>query len=304
MKNTPLLKKTRAESGPASAGVRIVHRICGITFLIAGLFVGSTTPAVAHYPEPLDYVAFGDSYTAGIGAGPAQPSPTYGAQCFQATPPGYVEVLDSRDDVDLTTNAACGGAPAAVVPAQVGAAAGRGLLNADTDLVTITAGGNDVNFGGILAACRKDRPLDECKATVKVAEDVARTEVLPALTNAYAAIRAQAPNATIVALGYPHLFSPEFGDNAFTTQEAAKVFNKGTDTLNRVIRKAAKQFRGAEYVDVVDEFEGHGIGSPNPWINFTGNPSDIANFHPNETGYAKGYARAIVREAGIRGLVH
>lgn len=56
--------------------------------------------------------------------------------------------------------------------------------------------------------------LETCKARVKVAEAVAKTEVLPALNNAYAAIRAKAPSAKIVALGYPHLFSPEFGDNA------------------------------------------------------------------------------------------
>jgi hypothetical protein len=71
--------------------------------------------------------------------------------------------------------------------------------------------------------------------------------------------------------------------------------------LNRVIRKAAKQVPGTVYVDVTDEFDGHGIGSPASWIHL---PGSDASFHPNETGYAKGYYRAVVREAGIRALRH
>lgn len=280
-------------------------RLGALAVLITGLLGGSlAAPAVAHDWEPLDYVAFGDSYTAGIGAGPAVPSTTYGAQCFQAAPPGYVAVLDARADVDLITNAACAGSPATAVPAQVGAATALRLLNEDTDLVTLTAGGNDVNFGAILAACLSPSPLEACRTAVKTAERFARTEVRKTLANAYATIRAQAPHATIVALGYPHLFSPEFGDQPYITAAAAEVFNDGTDTFNRVIRQASRQVRGVEYVDVTDEFEGHGIGSPYPWIIFNGKLADPANFHPNATGYEKGYARAVIREAGIRALVH
>ena len=254
--------------------------------------------------EPLDYVALGDSYTSGIGAPNISISPLYvdpanPQPCFQASP-GYVDVLDARDDVQLTANAACAGWTAAMVPLQVQVASAAGLLNAETDLVTITAGGNDVKFLDVLQACLF-RPLKDCKTVVKAAEAVARTEVFPALTDAYAAIRAKAPSAKIVVLGYPHLFSPEFGDNAFIADEAAKVFNKGTDTLNKVIEKAAKKSPGTVYVDVTDEFAGHGFGSPDSWFTFNpANPLDGVSFHPTATGYAKGYYPAVIREAKSR----
>jgi lysophospholipase L1-like esterase len=283
-----------------------------LAFVIAGLLAGSAaTPAAAHKAEPLDYVALGDSYTSGIGAPDVKVSPLYFVnphdpadprQCFQASP-GYVDVLDRRAGVELTVNAACSGWTAAMVPTQVQVAADAGLLNHKTDLVTITAGGNDVSFQEILGKCLAPSPLDACKAAVKSAEAFAKTEVRAALTNAYAAIRVKARNATIVALGYPHLFSPEFGDQPYITGEAAKVFNKGTDTLNKVIRNAAKAFRGTVYVDVTDEFDGHGIGSPASWFVFDPkDPLGGAAFHPTATGYAKGYAPAVIREAGIPAL--
>ncbi len=277
-------------------------RLGTLALIIVALAAGSVTaPAAAHESEPLDYVALGDSYTAGIGAGTVVLSELYtDIECYQAKPPGYVDVLDGRPDVELAANAACAGWTAAMVPLQVEVASAAGL-NADTDLVTITAGGNDVGFSGILGTCLKPSLLDDCKRAVKAGEATARTEVVAALTSAYAAIRAKAPNATIVALGYPYLFSPEFGDQTYITHEAAKVFNKGTDTLNKVIRKAARQVPGTVYVDVTDEFDGHGIGSPESWILL---PGSDASFHPNATGYAKGYYRAVVREAGIRALQH
>jgi lysophospholipase L1-like esterase len=282
-------------------------RLGALAVVVAGLVAGSVAvPAAAQDSEPLDYVALGDSYTSGIGAPNIRISPLYvdpenPQPCFQASP-GYVDVLDARDDVQLTANAACSGWTAAMVPIQVQVASAAGLLNAETDLVTMTAGGNDVKFLDVLQACLF-RPLKDCKTAVKAAEAVARTEVLPALTDAYAAIRAKAPSAKIVVLGYPHLFSPEFGDNAFIADEAAKVFNKGTDTLNKVIEEAAKKSPGTVYVDVTDEFAGHGFGSPDSWFAFNpANPFDGVSFHPTATGYAEGYYPAVIREAEIPAL--
>ncbi|VXB78017.1 SGNH/GDSL hydrolase family protein [Arthrobacter sp. 9AX] len=283
-------------------------RFGALAVVVAGVLASSlAAPAAAHDSGPLDYVALGDSYTSGIGAPNVGVSPLYPVDpenpepCYQASP-GYVDVLDARADVELTANAACSGWTAAMVPAQIQVASDAGLLNEETDLVTLTAGGNDVKFLDILDACLT-KTVKDCKAAIKVAETIANTEVRPALTDAYAAIRAKAPRATIVALGYPHLFSPEFADNPYFADEAAKVFNKGTDILNKVIRDAARKSPGTVYVDVTDVFEGHGIGSPHPWFVFDErDPLGGVNFHPTAEGYAKGYYRAVVREAGIRAL--
>lgn len=285
-------------------------RVGALAVVVAGLVAGSVAaPAVAQDAETLDYVALGDSYTSGIGAGPDfSISPLYFdprnpnlPPCLQSSP-GYPDVLDARHDVKLTVNAACAGWTATMVPLQVQMTSAAGLLNAETDLVTITAGGNDVGFLNVLQACLR-QPLKDCKTAVKAAEAVAKNEVLPALTNAYAAIRAKAPNAKIVAVGYPHLFSPEFRGTTVIADKAAEEFNKGTDTLNKIIEKAAKKSPGTVYVDVADEFDGHGVGSSDSWFVLNPlNPLDGVSFHPTATGYAKGYYPAVLREAKIPAL--
>lgn len=310
MKN-PSPRETRAphlalEARPATRTRRgLAGRIGLLAAVVAGLVAGSVAaPAAADDATPLDYVALGDSYTSGIGASPyVSVSPLYPGElqpCYQASP-GYADVLDTQDNIELTANAACAGWTATMVPLQVQVASAAGVLNADTDLVTITAGGNDVGFGNLIGACML-KPLEVCVAEVEAAEAVARAVVLPALTNAYAAIRAQAPNAKIVALGYPHLFSPE-GLHGYITGDAAKVFNKGTDTLNKVIKEAAKKSPGTVYVKVTDEFDGHGVGVPGSWFFFDpADPFSGMSFHPNTTGYAQGYAEAIIDEAKIPAL--
>lgn len=60
----------------------------------------------------------------------------------------------------------------------------------------------------------------------------------------------------------PRLFSPEFGDQPYITNEAAEVLNDGTDTLNRVSRKTAGEFFGVGYPHFSKESYGQGVGSP------------------------------------------
>jgi hypothetical protein len=51
------------------------------------------------------------------------------------------------------------------------------------------------------------------------------------------------------------------------------------------------------FVDVGQEFAGHGIGSAVPYIAF--DPANLlapANFHPNAAGNAFGYHRALVND--------
>ena len=57
------------------------------------------------------------------------------------------------------------------------------------------------------------------------------------------------------------------------------------------------------YVDVTKRFRNHGIGSSEPWINFDpNNLGDYNNFHPNEKGYEKGYAKVL--KPVVRSLRH
>lgn len=284
----------------------LAKRVGALTVLVAGLVAGSVAaPAVAH-EESVDLVVLGDSYSAGLGAGTPAPSTFIDDPRCLVTSSGYAEALGERQhSVELTANAACSGAWAGSgpsepvnedvpdVPQQIHLATKDGLLGSETDLVTLTAGGNDVQFSRIIGACIT-QDLQTCKATVKHAEYVARMQVAPALIKDYQQINAAASDATIVVLGYPHLFSTEGATASPLSPEAATVFNDGVDTLNSIIAGSVEYSESAIYVDVTKRFRNHGIGSSEPWIKFDStDPRAYDNYHPNEKGYEKGYAKVL-----------
>jgi lysophospholipase L1-like esterase len=152
--------------------------------------------------------------------------------------------------------------------------------------VTVTAGGNDVDFGSIVGACAT-QVIEVCQQAVDLAVFRAGTTVAADLDALYAQLADAAPNAQVIVTGYPHLFSPEFGNAPLLSLEAQELFNAGTDALNEVIEDRAEA-AGFDFVDVTKRFDKHGIGSPEPWITFTGFAA-IDDLHPNAAGYQSGY---------------
>ena len=89
------------------------------------------------------------------------------------------------------------------------------------------------------------------------------------LTDLYAEVAAAAPNALIVATGYPLLFELVQGDPDLILK--AQI-NDATTLLNCAIENAVDDAQDADinivYVDVTEAFAGHGIGgSEEPFIN-------------------------------------
>ncbi len=262
------------------------------------LAFGSTAlPAGAAPPtKDVDLVAFGDSYTAGIGAGYTTLS-----SCTQ-TDGGYVNLLKALPIVDdNSTNAACAGAvitdrPSDTAPSvmeQIAALTASGTLSIRTELVTVTAGANDIDFTMPLKACAGS-PLDVCAQAVRAV--IAKFPAMQAdLVEALNAIRRAAPHATIAVFGYPLLFDPT-GGPTLLTPDAQRLVNAGTRALNIAIAQATDAPRvkaKAVYVDVTKAFKGHEVNSSDRWIFFEA-PSvdangalifDPRNFHPNAAGH-------------------
>ena len=118
----------------------------------------------------------------------------------------YPVQLDGRKHIALDDFAACAGATTLTV------VSGRQLeaLDAQTDLVTISAGGNDTGWSTAVKACLV---LDDraCKSASD-AVTARITALLPGLLDQlYSQVAATAPNAYVVVTGYPRLFSPEYG---------------------------------------------------------------------------------------------
>ena len=248
----------------------------------------ATLPASAA-PPTFVYDALGDSYAAGFGLPPGQAHP---------------RVLDGRMRIVLDDLAAVPGASVASLQPQLAA------LDAGTDLVTLSIGGNDIPWISVVAACGIGTEA-ECARLLGAAEAAIDQDLPVLLDLAYTQVRATAPAAHVVVTGYPRLFSPEFGDFTGTVNlppfgelpfhvsvTEQKVMNGLADRLNAAIAGAAVA-HGFQYVDVAGRFAGHGVNATEPWI---GGPDDPEQLHPTVEGQqAYGVAlRAAIRPSDLR----
>jgi lysophospholipase L1-like esterase len=250
-----------------------------LALVTAFVLVGSTaTAAPAHPAAPaarVVYDALGDSYASGYGV------PPYAA-CGRSQA-AYAVQLDGRHRLHLDDFVACAGATTAslVTGGQLAA------LDARTDLVTLTVGGNDIGWSTAVTACIVASDA-QCAGALAVVVGRA-TAQLPALLDAiYGQVAAAAPNAHVVVTGYPRLFSPEYGTFLAASPAEQAALNAGADTLDAVIASATAR-AGFQYVDVRQRFDGHGANSPDAWIL---GPFDPAAFHPDAAGY-RAYTAAV-----------
>ncbi|CAM04444.1 GDSL-like lipase/acylhydrolase family protein [Saccharopolyspora erythraea NRRL 2338] len=225
-----------------------------------------------------NYVALGDSYSSGVG------SREYfedSGDCLRS-PKSYAQLWADAHGVDSFTFNACSGATTDDV--NSGQLDG---LGADTTLVTISVGGNDVGFSSVVQDCLLGND-EGCDNAVSAAEEKGRSELPGKLDTTYANIKQAAPNAEVVVLGYPRLNQPTGGCGIPGFSEAKRQrINAGADVLAEVISERASA-AGFTYADTRDAFEGHGVCSSSEWINGPSNPLQ-ESFHPNTSGYAEGY---------------
>ena len=257
---------------------------------LASLILAATLTAVTAAPaaaaaSTVDYVALGDSYSSGVGA-----TGQFGL-CLRSAN-AYPGLWAAAHHPRSYQSVACGGATTDDVRAlQVYA------LSTRTDLVTITIGGNDVGFASTMIRCTV---LDDagCRAAVTEATDEAQNEVPAKLDATYRAIAGRAPNARVLVLGYPMLFDEAAPSCGFAGMSIAKrrAINQGARLLNGVIADRA-QAAGFVYVDVTDDFAGHGACAPVAWIHGLEILPPTDSFHPTGNGYRYGYLPAMTAAA-------
>jgi len=226
--------------------------------------LSGAAPAIACPAPVAKYVALGDSYAAGIGAG------DYINDCG-VSPAGYPALLDSRPRINLLRNAACSGSTIADVASSQLKAVNRG-----TTLVTLTAGGNDVNVFELYDACVEDAGTADCAGAVATIRERIAT-VGPKMAKLVAKIRDRAPRAKVVVTGYPH----PFDDAAATEVPVAGIINTAIDGIDAQLKRASRS-SGAVFAPV--SFGSHALLGPDaPWM--IGDPADPGFGHPNTDGY-------------------
>lgn len=184
------------------------------------------------------------------------------------------------------------------------------------DYVTLTIGGNDVDFAGVITTCvlQPDSLFSGNNGTAwfldkkmnKLRDKI--DDYLSDIKQVYRDIAAKAPQADIIVAGYPKLLSPE-GQSMVITRDEAEIVNRNVSWFNEKIKGIIDELDNIiniHFVDVEDEFDrdgGHQAYSSAPWINpiWAGaKAEDINDFsvsssysiHPNEEG-AKAYARCV-----------
>lgn len=255
-----------------------IRRLPGTAVAAALCALLLTPSAPSSAAETDSYVAMGDSYSAGNGARSTNLSPLCGRNTY-----AYPYLVARQRPHTSLTFVACQGATTDDIPGQAR------YLSADTDYVSLTIGGNDIGFGGLLLGCTGDWSPG-CDTAVAHSEHVIRHELPGELDRAYATIRAAAPNATVVVLGYARLFGPDVGCAAAdgVTAAEARQLNRIADDLDKAIAARAAA-AGFVYVSSIRHFTGHDMCAADPWLN--GKLPDAADaYHPTRRGYAHGLA--------------
>ena len=262
--------------------------------------VGTVAPAGAA-TDPLRYVALGDSYSAASGTLP--PDLTAPPECARSTV-NYPHDIAARIGARLT-DVTCGAAQTKdfATSQYPGVAPQLDALHSDTQLVTMTIGGNDSGvFIDAIADCGsaglftlgqgspcKDRYGSSFQNTIT-------STTYPALVNALHAVRAKAPRARVVILGYPWILPRTGGCYPQMPVAAGDVpyLRNIQATLNDAVRRAAAA-TGATYIDLSAASEGHDACQPIGirWIEPVLAGTNPAIVHPNALGESRMAARTM-----------
>jgi lysophospholipase L1-like esterase len=219
---------------------------------VLGLTLGGAPSAGA---DSVNYVALGDSYSAGTGS-----TDSYLNSCDQSTSafPSLYSVAAKTSSFSF--QACMGATTSSTESSQLGA------LNSRTDLVSLTDGGNDVGFTTIMEHCVLGTD-DRCLDAINTAENMVRTQLPGRLDTLYSDIRNDAPNAHVVVLGYPEFFDLS-GSGSCPGFDATKraALDRGVDLLDSAIAGEVAKHANFTFEDVRPYFAGHQLCDSAPWL--------------------------------------
>lgn len=248
--------------------------LASVTTLSAlGLLAAAAVPVQAE--EPVEYVALGDSFSAGTGTRASVDD------CYRS-PYGFPALLATAHGMALDYQACSGATTADVRRDQLAA------LSASTDYVTMTIGGNDLGYAGVITQCALPGWLSNCQGRINDALALLHAQMPQRYDDLFAQIDARAPSADVVVASYPHLFNGRDCNLAtFFSAAEMRSLNGATDQLADVIMDRALA-AGFGYVDARPAFRGHAVCDSTEWVNGLSWPV-VESYHPNRDGNV-GYA--------------
>ena len=257
----------------------------------AGLVTTVSVMPAAGAVSSVSYVALGDSYSSGLGAGSYISS---SGSCDRSTN-AYPEQWAGANSPASFVSVACAGATTSdVINSQVSA------LSAATTLVSITIGGNDAGFSGVMETCVL-RSTSSCLSAVAKAKAFVTTQLPARLVSTLQAIRQHAASARVVLLGYPDLYDlSKSGSCIGLSTQDRTALNEGADALDSALGTAVTTAadRNIVYADVRGQFAGHEICDSGSWLHSVDILAISSSYHPTASGQKLGYRPVFSRNTG------
>lgn len=282
----------------------VVTAVIGIVLSSSrGTAAPSTASVVAASSTsmPPNYVAMGSSFAAGPGEGPI-----VDRRCLR-TGDNYPSRIAERLGLKLIDVTCSGSTAAELVTGPKHNRQNRRpqveAVNHNTSLVTITTGGNDIDFVGRIIAetCTNMRVLglSHCGSgrmppLPPLPADYARLET--SLVDAVTAIKARAPQAHVVLVDY----TPVVGIDSppcellplmpWEVQQEAGIAAEMSAVNQRVAERT-----GATHVSTAAMTAEHSVCGPQPWVRGFGKKMV---YHPNALG-KQGIADLVITSLGL-----
>jgi hypothetical protein len=220
------------------------------------------------------YVALGDSYS----SAPGVPDYVTGTACSRSTS-NYAHLTAADLGLKLT-DATCAAAGSRHLTeaqydnnGQLVQGPQLDALTPDTDLVTFGMGGNDDDFFWNMLV---DWPMKNGLSDAAAADRI-QANVVADISR----IRAIAPTARVVVIGYPALY-PANGwcDELLLKPEQIPTAYARNKALADAVRTATEQ-SGVDFIEMFKRSAGHDICSADPWVQGkTGEWGVATPFHP------------------------
>jgi lysophospholipase L1-like esterase len=280
------------------------------TVLALLAFPGSSRAAIGKSPR--HYVALGDSYT----AGPVIPVQRIDPIGCERSTNNYPALLARTLQIGDYTDVSCSGAktvnmtaPQAVPLLGINAPQ-FDALRPDTDLVTLTIGGNDIGFAEIIFTCARVSATDpfgnpcQREATAGGGDFYAQrvAETAPKVARVLDGIRARSPHATVILVGYLRILPPAVGCfPVFPIARGDVPYLDGLEQqFNTVLADQAFK-HGATFVDSYGNSLGHDACKlpGQKWVEGTVPTSPAAPVHPNSLGMQEVAAFALETLANL-----
>jgi lysophospholipase L1-like esterase len=257
---------------------RLAVLVSSLLLAVGTALTGAATVQASQLTATGGYVALGDSYSSGVGTGSYLSASGACKRSAKAYPYLWA-AAHSPSTFDFT---ACSGARTSDVLASQ-----LTPLNSATALVSISVGGNDAGFSDVMTTCVLQSD-SACLSRIDTARAYVDSTLPGRLDSVYSAIRAKAPAARVVVLGYPRFYQPGVAVCAGLSETKRKAINDAADHLDTAVAKRAAD-HGFAFGDVRGSFTSHELCSGSPWLNSLNLLNIGESYHPKAAGQSGGY---------------